>query len=211
MTHHKEGHMPVFVTTRLSVDECSTDNLASYVANHDDFLHQITRILSPEVVKSLPPYFSGINTEPLAQQWLEKMGADSRLFVVSVTAQAEQTRAINSPIIGFIFLHQAPAVHCNPDNSQQAVSIPIASMAHIGYLFDEAEWGKGFAKECLQGFMAWCETQPAILGLIGGVEKDNPASAHVLERLGFMTQENHSLDLSEQSVTFYQHRFNNNR
>ncbi|MGF1692460.1 GNAT family N-acetyltransferase [Photobacterium kagoshimensis] len=197
MTHHKEGHIPVFVTSRLRVDECCEDNLSSYVANHDDFLHQITRILSPEVVKSLPPYFSGINTEPLAQQWFEKMVADSRLFVVSVT---EQAQAVRSRVIGFIFLHQASADHCES-----------ASMAHIGYLFDEAEWGKGFAKECLQGFMAWCETQPAILGLIGGVEKDNPASAHVLERLGFMTQENHSLDLSEQSVTFYQHRFNNNR
>ena len=55
---------------------------------------------------------------------------------------------------------------------------------HIGYLFAESAWGQGFASELLEGLVAWTGRARPVR-LVGGVGKDNPASARVLEKAGF--------------------------
>ena len=56
---------------------------------------------------------------------------------------------------------------------------------HIGYLFGKAAWCKGYATELVQGLVQAMAGQ-AGTRLIGGVAKDNPASARVLVKAGFM-------------------------
>ena len=58
--------------------------------------------------------------------------------------------------------------------------------AHIGYLLGEDYWGRGFASELLTGFIAFASRQADWSGLIGGVEKANTVSSHLLQKLGFV-------------------------
>lgn len=55
----------------------------------------------------------------------------------------------------------------------------------IGYLLDEAVWGRGLAGELVAGLVGWARRQSGIASLSGGVSADNPASARVLTRNGF--------------------------
>lgn len=184
-----------FTTARLNIEEYCP--VASCV--YSDLLDQVVAILSPNVVKSLPPYFSHVTSPQLAQQWLDKVSAESRLFIISHTEQAR--------IIGFLFLYQESLVEplIQPNRvSEKPNAKQISSLAHIGYLLNEADWGQGYATEFLLGFIAWSKDQPEIAGLIGGVEKDNVASANLLERLGFIAQPTEEIT---SPVTFYQYSF----
>ncbi len=58
----------------------------------------------------------------------------------------------------------------------------------IGYLVAEAERGRGLAGELVKGFIDWCRERAWIRSISGGVEPDNPASARVLTRNGFVQQ-----------------------
>ncbi|MDO6542779.1 GNAT family N-acetyltransferase [Photobacterium sanguinicancri] len=183
-----------FTTARLNVEEYCP--VASCV--YDDLLDQVVAILSPNVVKSLPPYFSHVTSPQLAQHWLDKVSAESRLFIISHTEQAR--------IIGFLFLYQESLVEplIQPHRVSEKSDAKQISLAHIGYLLNEVDWGQGYATEFLQGFIAWSKNHPEIAGLIGGVEKDNVASANLLERLDFIAQP--SEDITS-PVTFYQYSF----
>lgn len=56
----------------------------------------------------------------------------------------------------------------------------------IGYLFGKRHWGKGYASEALGAFLpAALEHFPQLEAVDGHVYDDNPASAHVLRKLGF--------------------------
>jgi RimJ/RimL family protein N-acetyltransferase len=53
---------------------------------------------------------------------------------------------------------------------------------HLGYLLAQGAWGRGFASEMLTGLLA---VVPKGIRVMGGVGLENPASAHVLRKLGF--------------------------
>lgn len=95
-----------------------------------------------------------------ARAWLERMLADSRLL---------QIKSASGELIGFLFIY----VEDNRD-------------AHIGYLLAEAFWGKGLASELLTGFIQQALSSEFWAKLIGGVERSNVASAHLLKKLGFV-------------------------
>lgn len=57
---------------------------------------------------------------------------------------------------------------------------------HLGYLLGEAYWGKGTASALLRGFTEALERSGTPVRLLGGVARDNPASARVLEKSGFV-------------------------
>ena len=59
----------------------------------------------------------------------------------------------------------------------------------LGYLLAESAWGKGLASELIEGFVRWCRGEAAIRSLAGGVNPDNAASIHVLEKNGFLPVE----------------------
>lgn len=56
---------------------------------------------------------------------------------------------------------------------------------HLGYLLAEDTWGQGYASELLQGMVVARQSGEAVT-LIGGVGRDNPASARVLVKAGFV-------------------------
>ena len=69
---------------------------------------------------------------------------------------------------------------------------------HVGYLFGEAFWGKGYATETIRGFLEWSSENNICGEIIGGVEDDNRASAAVLLKAGFREM---------QSPAFGQHMY----
>jgi RimJ/RimL family protein N-acetyltransferase len=55
----------------------------------------------------------------------------------------------------------------------------------LGYWFDEAAWGQGFASEAGQCVIDFAFEQAGMRAIIVGHATDNLASAHVLAKLGF--------------------------
>lgn len=62
---------------------------------------------------------------------------------------------------------------------------------HLGYLFGQAHWGKGYASELVAGLVDTNHTHGRHR-LIGGVSARNLASARVLEKAGFRIDPDHS-------------------
>ncbi|MGJ8559415.1 MAG: GNAT family N-acetyltransferase [Litorimonas sp.] len=63
----------------------------------------------------------------------------------------------------------------------------------IGYWLGEPFWGKGLMREAIAGLMNYLMELNPNLRMVAGVFTDNPASAHLLKRLGFEQE----TDLSE--------------
>jgi RimJ/RimL family protein N-acetyltransferase len=74
---------------------------------------------------------------------------------------------------------------------------------NLGYMFGKAHWGQGYASEALRAFLpAALAHFPEIEAVEGHVFDDNPASAHLLVKLGFQRQgpgDSHSLGRVEPS------------
>jgi len=159
-----------YQTTRLQAGEVCNSNQDS------DFLESVLEILTPRVVASLPPYFQSVNSISSAQEWLQQVVADGRLFVVR--------RIGESKAIGFVFL--------SAENDGDT---------HIGYLLAESCWGKGYATEILKGLIEFIESEGQVTRLIAGVATDNVASIKLLQKLGFI----HSSS-EDSCTLFYEYR-----
>ncbi|KZM41414.1 hypothetical protein OA92_13435 [Marinomonas sp. SBI22] len=129
-----------------------------------ELYQSIIKILTPEVVSQLPPYFSDINSRESAQAWLERMLDESLLFLVYQTELQQ--------LIGFSFIYLEQT-----DEGQKN--------AHLGYLLAQASWGKGFASELVSHLIEHIKTRNLAETLIAGVDESNLASIALLKKLGF--------------------------
>jgi len=161
-----------FKTPRLIVSEASID---LFEPARSILLNRIPEILSPTVTKNLPPYFHDIESEAQAKEWYKRMVTESRLFII------EQR---DKSVIGFLFAHTSKSKD-----------------VHIGYLLDENHWGSGLATELLIDFIELAKMEQKWNRLIGGVEQNNTASSHLLEKLGFSV----SRSTNDESVVFYEY------
>lgn len=134
---------------------------------------RIVSILTPAVVENLPPHFQNITSRTHAKHWFDRMVSDSRLIAI-------ERKDVNL-IIGFLFAYT---------ESNGA--------AHIGYLLSEDQWGQGFASELLTAFIQRATIEQRWTHLIGGVDKANRASSHLLTKLGFVEQPS-----PDDAVNFY--------
>ncbi|MCW8330171.1 GNAT family N-acetyltransferase [Photobacterium sp. SDRW27] len=160
----------LFKTPRLIITDASLS-----LDSNSGLLSRIVDLLTPPVVKSLPPHFQNISSLDSADLWLKRMITESQCLLV----KSSETNVV----IGFIFLYEAH------DKSAQ-----------IGYLLGEDYWGQGYAKEFLNALINWCRELGSVSTLIAGVEQDNTASAHLLRKLGFIE----CIDKSS-SVAFYEY------
>ena len=149
----------------------------------EELYQSIIKILTPEVVSQLPPYFSDINSRESAQAWFERMLDESLLFLVYQTELQQ--------LIGFSFIYLEQT-----DEGQKN--------AHLGYLLAQASWGKGFASELVSHLIAHIKTRNLADTLIAGVDESNLASIALLKKLGFSQGES---DVPEN--LFFQLKLNN--
>ena len=113
-------------------------------------------LLTPDVIAHLPPFF-GL-TDQNIDQWIDARDAESDIYLI---------REIGTgTIIGLMF----PTPPFNND-------------IHLGYFLGQTTWGKGYASELLAGLVL--HVPKTGFRLLGGVGRENPASAYVLRKTGF--------------------------
>ena len=94
-------------------------------------------------------------TDQNIDQWIDARDAESDIYLIRETGTGS--------IIG--------------------LTPPFNNDIHLGYLLGQSAWGHGYASELLAGLVLHV---PKIgFRLLGGVGRENPASAHVLRKTGF--------------------------
>ena len=91
-------------------------------------------------------------------QWIDARDAESDIYLIRETG--------TDAFIGLMFL-----------------TPPFNNDIHLGYLLGQSTWGQGFASELLTGLVL--HVPKTGFRLLGGVGRENPASAHVLRKTGF--------------------------
>ncbi len=61
------------------------------------------------------------------------------------------------------------------------------SMWELGYMLGRNFWGRGYATEAARGVIAWGRAELGAEAITASVFADNPASARVLEKAGFVS------------------------
>ncbi|MDJ0821609.1 MAG: GNAT family N-acetyltransferase [Paracoccaceae bacterium] len=117
-------------------------------------------LLTPAVLAHLPPPLWPEADDDLSA-WVAARQAESQVMLV--------LEREDGALLGLLIL-------ADPDRSGD---VPVQ---HVGYLLGEAAWGQGYASELVRGLV---DVAQGPLRLIGGVARDNPASARVLEKAGF--------------------------
>ena len=68
--------------------------------------------------------------------------------------------------------------------------------AEVGYTLDREHWGRGFATEGLTALVAYCFETLGVVRVFGMLHPDNPASAMLMERTGFLFEGHTRLSFS---------------
>ncbi|MFP4021702.1 MAG: GNAT family N-acetyltransferase [Halanaerobium sp.] len=66
---------------------------------------------------------------------------------------------------------------------------PVENLIEVGYAVEEKHQGSGYATEAVKEFSAWAQKELNLEAIWGIVEKDNLASARVLEKSGYIIEE----------------------
>ncbi|MEZ5225104.1 MAG: GNAT family N-acetyltransferase [Acidimicrobiales bacterium] len=140
-----------------------------------DLASVVAGMLTPAATVALPPAWHGVFTIERARAWIEDREADSTALLVT-------DRANRSPI-GLAILAALPAGDTVPADTGDPDTGPFD--LRIGYVIDEAWWGRGIATELVEGLVDLARSIPDIVSVTGGVDQKHEASIRVLERSGF--------------------------
>ncbi len=141
----------------------------------------VADLLTPATTAALPSDWQGDFDVERAQAWIEQREADSTILLVSDTESSEP--------IGLVILASVPTGDTEP--ADDASPVEDAALAddrvdlRIGYVIDEAWWGRGIATELVAGLVDRARTDPDIVSVTAGVDPGHGASIRVLERTGF--------------------------
>ena len=131
------------------------DSIAAPVARRN-LAALLPDLLTPDVIVHLPPFFD--LSDQNIDQWIDARDAESDIYLI---------REIGTDVLfGLMFL-----------------TPPFNNDIHLGYLLGQPAWGKGYASELLAGLVL--HVPKTGFRLLGGVGRENPASAHVLRKTGF--------------------------
>lgn len=120
-------------------------------------------LLSPHVLRHLPSPLQLDDGNGGISAWVEARSEESDVLLVA----DKDTGAL----VGLLIL-------ASDANHGQT------PMLHLGYLLGEKAWGRGLGSELVAGLVAAASCDGPLI-LVGGVSKDNPASARVLAKAGF--------------------------
>jgi RimJ/RimL family protein N-acetyltransferase len=150
-----------FLTARLTVE--AWDAILGDVAAAKELEKALITLLTPPITRRLPLSMQFPVDDGTVSEWIADRTRESWTMCICLRETRE--------IIGLIF-----------------VMPPASSVANdgltIGYFLGEAYWGRGFATEAIQGLI---ERAPGdkITTWRATVDRDNLASARVLEKAGF--------------------------
>jgi RimJ/RimL family protein N-acetyltransferase len=150
--------LPVLHTARLVIRPVRPDDLEPLVERRND-------PAVAELQAWVTPYprerAEEVVTEVLAQ---EGQPVDGQWFMATVV------EAATGEVVGDLVMH--------PTNELRT--------AEVGYSFSRKHWGKGYAAEALEAFVAWILEALPVTRVSAGLHPDNRASAMVLERTGLL-------------------------
>ena len=150
-----------FNTERLSVyDWTPTTKCQDQRARLEDALKSL---LTESVLQHLPPALHLNDIADGVSAWIDERDTESDVLLVE--------RKEDGKLIGLLML--------SPEEEGGRVS-----SVHVGYLLAETAWGRGIATELMAGLISAMMTLKPVT-LVGGVDKNNPASARVLQKAGF--------------------------
>jgi len=121
-------------------------------------------ILTPRVLKHLPPSLQLHEGENDVASWVDARAAESEIMLVNAKTSGK--------LVGLVIMARVP----------DTADIPTV---HLGYLLAEATWGQGLASELLKGLLSAMHFEGR-MRLVGGVNRTNSASARVLQKAGFI-------------------------
>ncbi len=105
------------------------------------------------------------------------------------------TRDAGKEWLGVVLAASPPTTFVIAVEDQLAGSIGIipgtdiyARTAEVGYWLGEEYWGRGLAAEALNGFAPWVFEEFKLARLWAAVFVNNPGSARVLEKAGFVRE-----------------------
>ncbi|SHG79657.1 Acetyltransferase (GNAT) domain-containing protein [Cognatiyoonia sediminum] len=148
-----------FTTARLRVQ--SWNSGADGSSWSDIEVTGLRRLLTPAVLRHLPPSMHLTDFDSEIQGWVGERLDESNLLKVSFEQR----------LVGLVILAVETTKSRRPN-------------VHIGYLLAEDTWGQGLASELIVGLVE-ALSPLAPVRLVGGVERGNSASARVLEKAGF--------------------------
>ncbi|WEM44804.1 GNAT family N-acetyltransferase (plasmid) [Photobacterium sp. DA100] len=131
---------------------------------------EIMTMFTEPVSRHLPPSCQNFHTAEDVDHWLEGMARTGSVLRLTLQQQA----------VGYLFVFPEPE-----------------DCYRLGYVLDEARWGKGFATEAMQGLVTYLSAHEHAASFIAGVEPENTGSVNVLKKLGF------AYSYSEQEVDYY--------
>jgi len=146
-------------------------------SRREDLVSKLTDILTDPVLEHLPPSFQVSGPSGGLSAWIDARAAESDVFLVSWKNPKE--------LVGLMILV------CDPDTDH-------GPTFHIGYLITETAWGQGVASELIAGLVSEMVVRRPVR-LVGGVGKNNAASARVLVKAGFVPDP----DLSDPETDTY--------
>ena len=142
----------------FQTERLSVRNWHKDLKSQNGLLDELSSVLTPAVLDPLPPSMQ--MPEGGIADWARALLADAQCLVVRQDGQ----------LVGLLILADAG------DTEKPTL--------HVGYLFAEQVWGRGYASELLTGLVATV-SRSGPMRLVAGVAKDNPASARVLVKAGF--------------------------
>jgi RimJ/RimL family protein N-acetyltransferase len=126
----------------------------------------VAELLDDEATRWLPPGWQGPYDRERAAAWIAERDAESTVLLAS---DSHAGRAVGLVLI-----------HVQPDGAGAPAT------ARIGYLLARAARGRGLGGELLGGLVARCRADPTLHALTAGVAPDNIPSVRLLERHGFV-------------------------
>lgn len=171
LVSQEKRHNVAFSTQRLQVEPWAK-TLADPDACHA-LQMSLAGILTKPVLQHLPDQLQLSGGPDAITDWIAKRDKRAAIHLVLGT----------SGLVGLMFLFRPPG------------GVPTDPL-HLGYLFRESAWGKGYASELVSGLVDALSNGPA-LTLQGGVAARNPASAKVLVKAGFHVSTQETTDSIE--------------
>ncbi|SDF28312.1 GNAT family N-acetyltransferase [Limimaricola pyoseonensis] len=153
--------MRSFETERLRVRDWTPD--IADPARRQALQAALEELLTERVLRHLPPPLRLSDGAEEIGPWIEARAAESD---VGLVLERDTDRLVGLLILAFMTGEAETAV------------------CHLGYLFAETAWGRGYATELVTGLAATLDREHPVM-LAGGVGRDNPASARVLQKAGF--------------------------